>query len=363
MSKILTKNEFINKSKNIHGDKYDYYKVKYINSKTKVTIICQVHGEFNQIPSKHILGYGCPMCANNIRLNNKTFIEKSNKIHNNKYNYSLVKYTNMQTKVKIICPEHGVFEQTPLSHIHNESGCYKCSRNFLSKENFIIKSNIIHNNKYDYSLVDFIEVRDIIKIICPKHGVFEQSVSNHLYSKNGCMKCSIENKRLTKNEFIIKSNKIHNNKYDYSLSDYINCKSKVKIICSIHGEFFQKANSHLQGHGCKLCFESKGEKTIEKILNDNDIFFIRQYKFKECKLKQILPFDFYLPKHNVCIEFDGEQHFKPIEYWGGKKEFEKIKIRDNIKNEYCKNNNIKLLRISYNENILTKLKNKLLKNG
>ena len=143
---------------------------------------------------------------------------------------------------------------------------------------------------------------------------------------------------------------VHNNKYDYSKVNYINCKIKVKIICPIHGEFEITPDNHVSKHGCSKCKLSQGELNIIKILEENSINYVNQKKFNNCINKRKLSFDFYLPEYNVCIEYDGVQHFESIEYFGGDKEFEYIKYKDNIKNNYCLSNNIKLFRISYMDN-------------
>jgi len=132
---------------------------------------------------------------------------------------------------------------------------------------------------------------------------------------------------------------------------------KIKIICKKHGIFEQTPDNHINKKtGCPICNESKGEKEIRIILNNLNIKYIKQKTFNNCKNKRKLPFDFYLTDYNLCIEFDGIQHFKSIEYFGGEKVLKETQKRDLIKNNYCKENNIKLLRIKYNENILKKLK-------
>jgi len=161
------------------------------------------------------------------------------------------------------------------------------------------------------------------------------------------------NKKLTISDFIERCKKIHENKYDYSLSKINGSRSKTKIICPIHGIFLQIVDTHLRGHGCPKCKDSKGEKIIEWYLIKHQIKFIKQKMFDNCKDVRKLKFDFYLEKYNLCIEYDGLQHFKIAE-WGEKKLKDSIK-KDTIKNIFCKNNNINLLRISYKENIITKL--------
>lgn len=351
-----TTEQFIEEAKKIHGDKYDYSLSNYINAKTKVKIICKEHGIFEQIPNCHInRKHGCPDCKYKLRtLSNEKFIEKSKIIHCNKYDYSLVNYKNNKTKVEIICKEHGIFKQKPNDHLNNHGCPYCVGLKRYTNNNFIKKSKEIHSNKYDYSLVNYKNARTKVKIICPKHGIFEQMPYSHLKGY-GCVICGKDNLRLTNNDFIKKSKEIHDNKYDYSLINYNNNKTKIKIICPFHGVFNQEPQIHLNGGGCPVCNESKGEKQIRMILKNNNIKFQIQKTFKMCKFKYRLRFDFYLPDNNLCIEYDGRHHFEQCEYFGGYNGYKIQQKRDQIKNEYCKNNNINLLRIKYDENIEEKL--------
>jgi len=221
-----------------------------------------------------------------------------------------------------------------------------------TQEIIIEKLKIIHNNFYDYSLFNYNGVNNKVKIICPIHGEFEQIPNSHL-SGCGCLKCA--NKDVTTDEFNKKASKVHNNIYDYSLSDYINSFTKIKIICKTHGMFEQTPNAHLDGSGCPKCNDSKGEIKIKKILDSKNINYEIQKTFKSCEYLKPLKFDFYLPKLNTCIEFDGEQHYNPVKYWGGEDTLSKIKERDKIKTDFCRENNIQLLRIRYDENIFKKL--------
>ena len=185
--------KFIKKVINIHKKKYDYSLVTYINNKTLVKIICKEHGIFEQRPDSHIMGKGCPMCSKSNKLTQEEFISKAKLKHGNKYNYSLVNYLGSKIKIKIICPEHGEFEQQPCEHIIGH-GCRNCSNDKIRKSKifFINESNILHNKKYNYSLVDYENSSKKIKIICPEHGEFEQTPNNHLSKKQGCPKCSLK---------------------------------------------------------------------------------------------------------------------------------------------------------------------------
>ena len=215
----------------------------------------------------------------------------------------------------------------------------------LTTEIFIERSKNVHGNKYDYSLVQYVNAHTKVNINCPVHGTFNQKAWNHL-NNDGCPLC-YGTKKYTKDEFIDKSNKVHLNRYDYSLVEYVNNSTKVKIICNQHGVFEQSPSSHLsQKHGCPNCNNSKGEVFIQKFLSEKNILFYKQHTFSDCKNIRLLPFDFYLPNKNICIEYDGEQHHKPIIRFNGDIGFQKTKIRDNIKNEYCKLNNIKLIRVT-----------------
>ena len=202
--------------------------------------------------------------------------------------------------------------------------------------------------------MDYVNNRTNIKIICKIHGIFEQSTDTHLHG-SGCPKCDSDSRRLGLESFIEKSKKIHGDKYDYSMSEYTINKKKIYIICPTHGKFRQLASSHLSGNGCPICSESKGERKISILLNEYGIDYEKQKTFEGCKNKRSLPFDFYLPDYNICIEYDGEQHFKPIPYWRGEEGLIKIKMNDEIKTKYCKDNGIMLFRISYKESLLNKL--------
>jgi len=357
-----TTEEFIEKAKQVHGDKYDYSQSNYIGCQKKIDIICKEHGLFSQQTASHMKGVGCPKCAIINKTSTKNiFIEKAKKVHGDKYDYTLVHYKNSQSKVKIICHEHGIFEQQPNMHVTGR-GCLICGKLkdpkniVVDKKSFIVESNKIHNNKYDYSLVDYKNSQSKVKIICHVHGVFEQKPSNHVFGKGkGCGRCG-KTKKLNLDIFLSTSNKVHNFKYNYKLVKFINVKTKVKIKCPIHNIIFEQTpNHHMKGVGCPICNESQGEKEIRILFERNNIKFKRNKKFKDCKYKKLLSFDFYLVNYNICIEYNGKQHYHPIDFFGGELLFLEQQQRDQIKRVYCENNNIKLIIIRYDENILDKL--------
>jgi hypothetical protein len=235
----------------------------------------------------------------NNKITTEIFIKKSKEIHGNRYNYSSCVYINKKIKVKIICKEHGEFEQFPQNHLRG-SGCLKCSGKNLTISEFINKSNISHKNKYDYSLVNSTKSFEKINIICPTHGVFETITSNHVKGSGGCVKCVINKKTSNNEEFINKSNIVHNNEYDYSLVNYINSKSKVKIICKEHGEFEQTPNMHLKGQGCPVC---RHIKTSKKNKNSAHSFSLKSWNSQISQNPNSNPKLYILKCHNKIETF------------------------------------------------------------
>lgn len=349
--------KFIEKSRYIHDNKYDYSEVDYKNNNTKVIIICPIHGRFKQIPRSHTSGIGCPKCGKGT-LTRDEFIEKSLELHNDKYDYSLVSNDIENTKnVDILCREHGVFRTTPYNHLRG-IGCSKCSGNRkLTTDEFIqLSKNKYSKYNYNYDKTIYTGYSKSCTITCPIHGDFEVLPSLHLNGNSHCNRCS-DRKIWDFDYFVDSGNKIHNNKYLYDKETFINSSKSAKITCRLHGDFYQSPESHIRlGRGCPVCSESRGEKAIANFLINNNIKYERYKKFDDCKNKLRLPFDFYLPDFNMCIEFDGIQHFEPVKRFGGVSEFEKVKLRDKIKDEYCRNNNIKLVRIDNINDIENKLK-------
>lgn len=353
--------DFIEKAKKIHGDKYDYSKVEYVDNNTKICIICPIHGEFFVTPHNHLRGRICQKCYFESRKTDVlTFIEKAKKIHGDKYDYSKVEYVNSNTDVCIICPIHGEFLQTPSNHLRGHE-CPFCNHRKKSNTNdFIEKANKIHNNRYDYSKVNYTRSDEKICIVCPEHGEFYQRPNNHLNGQ-GCPICSINSnskkRKDTKNQFIEKAKKIHGDKYDYSKVEYNGSKQEVCIICKEHGEFWQKPSKHLIGQGCPICNDSRLEEETRILLKNNNINFEYQKRTDWLGKKSL---DFYLPEYNIAIECQGKQHFIPIDFFGGEKKLLETKLRDKEKSLLCKNNGVYLIYYNYNENINI-FKNKLFK--
>ena len=344
LTKKLTHEEFIVKSKSIHGDKYNYSLCDYKNANSNVTIICPEHGEFKQLAKLHMSGSNCPMCYGRNK-NNTDVINDLIKIHGDKYNYSLVDYKSEKNLIKIICKEHGVFKQTYNTHKKGH-GCPKCVGRNKTNEEFINEAKKIHDNRYDYSLVNYKLSTNKFKIICNLHGEFEQTPNNHL-NGNGCPKCKgliiSDKKTKTTDEFINEAKIIHGDKYDYSLVNYIGCKNYIEIKCNEHGVFEQWPDSHLQGNGCPKCGLSydKSENEVKEFIKSVNPNIIENSR----KIISPLELDIYIPSHKLAIEYNGL-------YWHS--ELHKPSNYHLNKTELCEKQGIQLIHIFEDEWLIKK---------
>jgi len=276
--KKLTQAEFISRSLITHNNKYSYDKAIYKTIITKINIICPLHGEFYQRPYDHINGHGCKKCQYDNMRKDKEFVDRVSIIHNNKYDYSKVKYIGSNKKVIIICPFHGEFLQEPSRHLRH--GCKRCAK--MDFNDFLSIVNIKHNNKYIYT--DYHGKRRSVKITCPIHGVFTMPAATHIKGKE-CPDCEKIKKRI---EFINKSNTIYNNKYDYSKIKYINKKTKVEIICPIHGIFLKTPLSHLNNSGCAKCMAHSRRISFQEFLSRAKKIHNKRYTYNEKEYKGFL---------------------------------------------------------------------------
>ena len=312
MSIAKTTKQFVEESTIIHGNKYNYSLTNYINAKHNVKIICSVHGEFLQTPSKHLLGRGCQRCGGSKKITFEEFVEKANEIHNYKYKYCKLSYKNTKSKVDIFCKDHGKFTQYTNNHLIGNA-CKKCANDKLSKQKtsnlnkFIEKSNKKHNNKYNYSKSIYVRSNIKIEISCPVHGSFWQTPNNHLRG-SGCDKCGqlLTNYKLNKDNeyFIAKAKEIHKNRYDYSQVNYVNCRTKVKIICNKHGVFLQTPTGHLSGQGCRKC--SNTISNLETKWLDSLNIKEENRQISLLGLPKRWKVDGYDPNTNTVYEFNGD---------------------------------------------------------
>ena len=294
------------------GDRYDYSQItEYKNNKQQLPIVCRKHGAFPMSANDHLRGHGCPKCAdektgNRCRMTIEEFLLRSKEIYGDRYDYSLVTkdtFVDSHTDIEIICQKHGKYKQTPSDHLSGR-GCYWCGKESmaqkqaLTRDDVVRRCNEIFDNKYDYSLfTEYHSKKDIIQVICPKHGAWPVSVSNHLYRHSGCPSCK----------------------------------------------------------------RSFGEERIAKFLDENHIEYTEQYRIKNESLLCInmyMMIDFFLPKYNIAIEYNGIQHYEENPLFDTRN-LEQQQWRDEAVRSYCKNHGIKLIEIPYTkydniENLLKK---------
>lgn len=344
MARTLTTAEWIEKAQSIHADRYDYRLVDYKNAKTKVIVICPEHDEWLCLPDNHISkGRGCPKCGGSLKKSSSDFVNDAQRVHGSKYDYSMVEYINSHTKVKIICFKHGAFCQSPTSHLSGSS-CPDCSKDLkleTTRHESInsIQKRINESSDYKVSMIEdsFTSINVRARFMCTEHGEFERLVNTVLYRGNPCLECfrNTENSNVYSQEraekkldevldsgityepfiyhgvdkTIIKLNcskhgdwestlarlinnkvncpqcsekvslkkrtealrrvnqdtldtrmnsylekfvKTHGEKYDYSGMSFVDAKTPIKIICPIHGEFEQTPDSHVKA-GCREC--------------------------------------------------------------------------------------------------------------
>lgn len=316
---MYTRDQIIEKFRKIHGDKYGYDNFIYTRLIDPSYITCPEHGNFLQSAHSHLKGQGCPKCgllrrAKKHNSNTEEFIKKAQKIHGDSIDYSKVEYINNKTPACFICPEHGEFWMKP-NYILNGRGCPKCGNsrkgNFkkLTLDEFVNRSQIIHNNKYDYSHIkEYNNNRSKLPIICPEHGLFMQSPDMHL-SGQGCPECAKEksaiSRRYTRDEYIKEAKKVHDNKYSYDKLIYNGINEFVTITCPIHGDYEQKASYHLSGNGCPKCgiVMSNGENEIfefiEKLVGKGNVLSRNKSIIKPYEI------DIYIPSMKIAFEYDG----------------------------------------------------------
>jgi hypothetical protein len=352
---------FIKRAKEKHGSKYDYSKTKYFKTDEPVTITCPIHGDFSITPHEHLGGAGCQTCGHKQKNRQRkleagaSFIPRARKIHGQRYDYSRVQYAGMGKHVSVGCRKkgHGFFPITPGNHLGGW-GCPKCKADKTRKTHRYTKSEFVrlarklHGNTYTYP-GKYVDGKTPMQMRCKKHGPFPQKPNSHLNGR-GCPKCGDERTYAalfdSHEDFIKKARAAHGNKYTYP-EKYERVSKPITIICPKHGPFSQKPDSHTKGHGCERCSESWGEREVARILEREGIEFEVEKRFKECRDKLPLSFDFWIPALNTLVEYDGEQHFRTNAFFGGVEHLKLTQRRDKIKSRYAKQTGKKLIRIKY----------------
>lgn len=339
---------FVNESKSRFGEMFLYDKTTYVKKGVPLTITCKAHGDFVVRPEQHFwLDHGCPKCTYEIPRASKKlkFIEQATGKHSGRYDYSKVEFISVNHHIEIVCPTHGSFWQKAVSHYPHGQGCPNCAidKGKVTLDEFVARARKVHGDRYSYERVSYNRLQDKVTITCKKHGDFVQRAGSHL-SGCRCKFCYIDDNLLQREVFIENAKVVHGDRFDYSKAVYLGSKKRVEIICPDHGSFWQNPNTHVSGRtGCKLCSESKGERIIALLLQQYKIPFVREYRLSPLKLRA----DFYLQDYGIYIEYNGHQHYRPVELFGGKDAFFQNVRRDKLKLEYIQEKGENLIVIPY----------------
>ena len=338
---------------------------QYVNTATKILHKCLIDGyEWLVTPSDMLLGQGCPVCAgkkvligvNDLVTTHPDIAKEWDYNKNGSLLPTQVSYGSSK-KVWWKCCTCNYEWESLISSRSRGTGCPICgirqntekrtkSHNQYIKDVQQINPNIVVIEKYVNSQTPILHK-------CKIDGHEWYARPMNILKGRGCPKCT-KHIHKTQKQYITEVSEI--NPDIIVLGQYINTNTKILHQCKIDNYKWEVKPTHiLSGHGCPMCNRSIGEKDIEKYLHNQNIIFVPQYIFDDCRNIRPLPFDFYLPDYNMCIEYDGIQHFEPVDAFGGQESLKKQQLNDEIKTQYCKNHNIKLLRINYKQNIYNEL--------
>ncbi len=313
--------EFVDASVAAHGSRYDYSKVQ-IKGSVAHKIRCKTHGYFSQRCIHHARGHGCPDCGRE-RTNASTeerrskaakdFVTRACKVHGKRYDYSKAEYVTSQSKLAILCSEHGEFMQSPTKHLSGR-GCPKCavaSRRggaLVPFDEFKRRAISVHGARFMYSRKSYVDTRTKMRIKCRVHGVFKQTPHDHIYGP-GCPGCKSELLREYRTQkftdFLRLAIEIHKNKYAYSEKSFTGATGKIEITCPTHGVFHQIAKNHLSGQGCPRCSTGKFSKPHRMVVT-----WLRKHGIEVQENARVIPdrkleIDVYLPEYRLGIEVNG----------------------------------------------------------
>lgn len=346
-----------------YPNKFDYSKFQYTLASNKVTLICKDCGlEFQTTYNILRNGkYGCPKCYRQTTKRTKEdLLSIIEKYYPNKYDYSKVNYINTRTPIILICKQcKKEFSLKPQDIIKNyiKELCPSCRKNQEIQDNYKLFLNRLASSSLHImpNSNTFRNYKSLMEFTCTECGnQFKSTPDSLINSDIGCPICAEQSRRKnrthTTEQFIKDSREIHGSTYDYSKTVYLGRHKNLIITCPKHGDFIIEAGDHLQGYGCPKCSQTKGERLVQTYLDKYKLDYQIQVTLKDSIFHQkCIRVDFYLKSLNTIIEYNGKQHYEPIEYFGGKEKFEKQVERDNDLRHYCKYNNIKLIEISYQQ--------------
>ena len=343
---------FIRKATQRHANKYDYSAITPDSFKRVFRAKCSKHGAF-EASRKAIENRRCPACLTESKALGGAQAVKAG---DPRRPLAHVRLTDIGEGVllSIMCPTHGEFSQLPKNHLR--CGCPKCgidsyaSSQRMSEVEFMERVKAIHGSRYDYHTLNYRSFHTKLAVVCPKHGPFDISPA-HLLEGNGCGRCgrdkAADKLRCTAVDFISQSRAVHGDRYDYSEVRYVPTDRKWELKCPTHGKWLVSHSNHVsRASGCPKCASSIGHELVREVLQTLDVDFVEEAKVRGGGR---LRFDFSLPSFSLLIEYDGMQHFRPIDLFGGESAFKRQRLRDRRKKELARKNGYKLLRVTYRQ--------------
>ena len=348
MPKKITTKDYIDRCK---AKGYDLPIEGYKGSIIKIKHKCIMGHIYEQSPSNHLSGHGCPKCSDSEKKSHQKYY---NECIERGLDLPIEDYINARTKIKHKCSKGHVYCQVPYAHLSG-SGCPICITTKVhnnQRKNPLQYISECESKGYDLPIEDYINKKTKIKHRCNNCGnIYAQTPSNHLRGQ-GCPKCgtnkSHNKQRKSKEKY---HNECKEKGLDLPIEPYVNATTKINHMCNKNHIYNQTPHNHLQGYGCPVCSESHGEKYVRNYLDKNNINYISQKRFHDLKDKTYLSYDFYLPEYNMLIEYQGIQHYESIKFNGkNKSNLEKQQEHDNLKRKYAKDNGYKLLELKYTLN-------------
>jgi very-short-patch-repair endonuclease len=278
---------FTTRARAIHGDKYTYAHTAEPQNiqKTRLTIVCPAHGEFEQMAYVHLRGLGCKQCGKDAAATAQrqfmaekgaTFVERARAIHGDRYDYSQTVYAGTAADCTIICPEHGPFLQTAGNHLQGQH-CGVCARRTAHSKTrhdinvFVERARATHGDRYDYSRAEYRGSTAKLTIVCPEHGAFDQVANQHVHGM-GCPACGAlaggAATRVDPAERLVQARAVHGDQYDYSETVFGLAATPIQLRCGVHGLFTQRQDVHLAGAGCPHCVWSERSEMMTSTTED-----------------------------------------------------------------------------------------------
>lgn len=331
----------------------------YKDARTPITVRHNACGaEYKVTPDNFLRGKRCSHCSHVRNKNRRTMTNKINAELSKHGEHLVTPFENTKTMMLIRCDRCGLKFKRSYDAYKNHKECPFCSNDKVKvpwdTPTFSWYVNHITGGQYEL-MSDYHSVGVNVKIMHKQCGHIYEVLPLNFLKGDRCPYEKYQRVARTQNmgneEFQRRVKELVGEEYE-PVGQYATARKPILMKHNKCGNIWETTpDNFLRGHGCPICKESNGEKAVAKYLAAHNITFIRQKKFEGCRIKYMLPFDFYLPKQNMCIEYDGEQHFHPIRFFGGEEKFKYTHYRDLYKNRFCKEHQIKLIRIKYTEDV------------